>query len=239
MPVAHVEAGLRSFNKKMPEEINRILVDQLSTLLFTPTSKAREHLLNEGFSTNAICQVGDIMLDAVKFFSSADLLTKIETPSKPYALVTIHRAENTDSKIRLQNIVHGLEEISSEMEVVWPIHPRTESYLSRHGMETNLKTVCPVGYLEMLALMKNAEVIITDSEESRKRLSFRKLHALPVVMKPNGLNCWKADGIGWRTLMIVMQFLSRFEVLCRPMQILSWRVFTEMEMLPPKSSIRC
>lgn len=172
IPVAHVEAGLRSFNRQMPEEINRILVDQLSTVLFTPTEQADKNLQDENFCSSRVYRVGDVMFDAVRFFSSVLESKKFSIPRKPFVLTTVHRAENTDNPKRLKAIVEGLEEVSQKFEVVWPVHPRTKFAMDKAGLSPKLKTCLPVGYLEMLALMKSAQVIITDSGGVQKEAFF-------------------------------------------------------------------
>ena len=172
IPVAHVEAGLRSFNRQMPEELNRVLVDQLSAVLFTPTEQADKHLQNENFCPSKVYRVGDVMFDAVRFFSSVLESKKFAIPQKPFVLTTIHRAENTDNPERLKAIIEGLEELSQKFEVVWPVHPRTKFAMDNAGISPKLKTCLPVGYLEMLALMKSAELIITDSGGVQKEAFF-------------------------------------------------------------------
>jgi len=172
IPVAHVEAGLRSFNRKMPEEINRILVDQMSTLLFTPTQQANDHLTKENFSSEMVHRVGDVMFDAVLFFSSKLNLETFSVPQTPYVLATIHRAENTDELEKLSAIIEGLEDVAKELEVIWPVHPRTQSAMANAEICPRVATRSPVGYLEMLALMKGAEIIVTDSGGVQKEAFF-------------------------------------------------------------------
>lgn len=171
IPVAHVEAGLRSFNRKMPEEINRLLVDQLATILFTPTSTASEHLLAEGYDQNSIYEVGDVMYDACLFFSEVAQTEDIYIPEDPFALVTIHRAENTDDPKIMESILKGLESLSNEMGLVWPIHPRTKKLIQQYGLNGEMSQP-PVGYFEMLALMKSAQVVVTDSGGVQKEAFF-------------------------------------------------------------------
>lgn len=157
--VAHVEAGLRSFNKSMPEEINRIVADSVSTLLFCPTKTAAGNLKKEGIR-NGIYIVGDVMYDSIKS-RMGDIGPSIER--SPYILCTIHRAENTDQAGRLREIFKSLGALKTK--VVVPIHPRTAKYLKRYGVAAsdNIKIVEPVGYLKMLNLERYAELIITDS----------------------------------------------------------------------------
>lgn len=170
--VAHVEAGLRSFNMLMPEEINRILTDRISTFLFCPTETAVQNLKKEGFDhfENKIINTGDVMLDAVNFYSEY-------APECPYKekflLATIHRAENTDSLPRLKNIFAAFNEIAKEMKVVLPLHPRTKKILEQNQIETkSIAIIDPVGYFEMLSLLKGCTVVATDSGGLQKEAYF-------------------------------------------------------------------
>ena len=169
--VAHVEAGLRSFNRKMPEEINRVTTDHISDLLFCPTKKSAENLSNEGI-LSGIHQVGDVMFDCVRFYvkKAKDLecktLKQLDIRPGSYYLATVHRAENTDDSRRLSDIFEALDEIStSECPVVLPLHPRTVKYARKHGLNFNngVKAIQPVPYLEMVVLENNARLILTDS----------------------------------------------------------------------------
>lgn len=180
IPVAHVEAGLRSFNKKMPEEINRILTDHASDILFTPTMTAVKNLENEGIESSKIKQVGDVMYDAALFYGAkaeqnSSLLYKIGVESKKFALVTLHRAENVDDKERLSSILRGLSHY--KRTIVWPLHPRTKKMLENFGIPVpkNIKIVDPVGYLDMILLEKHAEIIATDSGGVQKEAYFHKV----------------------------------------------------------------
>lgn len=167
IPVAHVEAGLRSYNRKMPEEINRIVADHLATLLFCPTETAVNNLAKEGI-TEGLHKVGDVMYDSVLFNStlaedSSNILDKLELQPQSYYLATIHRAENTDDPDRLNDILSALQQIDTK--VVLPLHPRTKKTLGA-GLEKLselIKTTDPVPYLDMLILEKNARIILTDS----------------------------------------------------------------------------
>lgn len=166
IPVAHVEAGLRSNDRRMPEELNRILVDDLSDLLFCPTEAAVENLEAEGVRLRAaqVELVGDVMLDAVKLFSQ-QAAPPAEWPGlQGYVLATFHRAENTDDPQRLAEIVAGLNEVHRQVApVVVPLHPRTRGAIERAGLAAQFTTIEPVGYLEMLWLMQNAGLVVTDS----------------------------------------------------------------------------
>jgi len=164
----HVEAGLRSFNMNMPEEINRILTDRISDYLFCPTPQAQKNLIEEGFE-NFDCKievVGDVMEDAVRFYSKkANKVSKILTENKleEYVLCTIHRQENTDDLDRLTQIINAVNEISSTIQVVLPLHPRTKAIILKNNLQLNAKIIDPVGYLDMLNLTKNAKLVLTDS----------------------------------------------------------------------------
>jgi UDP-GlcNAc3NAcA epimerase len=172
--VAHVEAGLRSFNMKMPEEINRILTDRISNFLFCPTTTAMDNLKKEGFQNFnvQIINTGDVMLDAVSFYLEF-------APACPYSdkfiLATIHRAENTDSIERLQNIFAAFNEIGRETRVLLPLHPRTKKIIEERKIDTSKITIIdPVGYFEMLSLLKNCSLVATDSGGLQKEAYFFK-----------------------------------------------------------------
>lgn len=181
--VAHVEAGLRSFNMKMPEEVNRILTDRISDILFCPTDSAIENLSKEGFKEYP-CQVirtGDIMYDALKFFSNyapdAESLSPI-TEQKKYTLCTIHRAENTDNPDRLRAIVNALNTISKEVEIILPLHPRTRQFFETLNIVPNFKIIDPVGYLTMLGLLENCSFVLTDSGGLQKEAYLKKKYCI-------------------------------------------------------------
>ncbi len=166
--VAHIESGLRSYDKSMPEEINRILTDHCSDVLFCPTETSVENLKREGV-TNGVYLTGDVMVDALKeniklAEKKAMVLDEMGLKPKEYYLATIHRAENTDDFERLENIVDAFCEIEN---LVFPCHPRTEKCLKGFGLwdrlVKNVRVVRPVGYLDMLMLEKNAKKILTDS----------------------------------------------------------------------------
>jgi UDP-GlcNAc3NAcA epimerase len=169
--VVHIEAGLRSFNRKMPEEINRVVTDHISDVLFCPTKKSIENLLKEGISAG-IHQVGDVMFDCMRFYSKRakpieqKMLKILSIRPKSYYLTTVHRAENTDDSMRLTNIFEALDEIATtDCPVVLPLHPRTAKYMQKHGLKfTNgVRVIQPVSYLEMVVLENNARLILTDS----------------------------------------------------------------------------
>jgi len=180
IPVAHVEAGLRSFNRSMPEEINRIVSDHVSDVLYAPTTTAMANLTNEGLSAKSLL-VGDVMYDAAIFHGAQasdrkKLLDSHNLEQGNYLLVTVHRAENTDSLARLTAIVDALINLAMRYSVVFPIHPRTLRVLQEANLMTKLEVALivlpPCGYLDMVALQKNAALIITDSGGVQKEAMF-------------------------------------------------------------------
>lgn len=176
IPVLHVEAGLRSFNMDMPEEINRILTDQISSVLFCPTETAINNLKAEGF-TNKSCKiinVGDVMYDAAMYYSSKSRKPKSVNVERDFALATIHRADNTDSEERLSSIVNALNEINLKTPVVCPIHPRTKKLIANLPVKPDFLMIDPVGYFEMIWLLQNSTVVLTDSGGLQKEAYFFK-----------------------------------------------------------------
>lgn len=181
LPVAHVEAGLRSFNRRMPEEINRILTDHCSELLFTPTEVSYSQLLKEGLPKHKLRKVGDVMYDSAIYYQtksrlSSKILSTMNLQPKEYVLATVHRAENTDNLEKLEEIFQGLVEVSLKVPVVIPLHPRTKAVLNKNGRNyknfLGLKIIEPVGYLDMIQLESNAQVILTDSGGVQKEAYF-------------------------------------------------------------------
>jgi UDP-GlcNAc3NAcA epimerase len=179
-PVAHVEAGLRSYDREMPEEINRVIVDHVSSFLFCPTENAVINLRKEGIIDGdvTVVHVGDVMYDSILYNreiarKKSQILRELglrendRSPSSvDYALVTLHRAENTDNPQRLRNIFEALDEVSQRLPVIFPLHPRTKKTIEGLGIEgkgRNLRLINPVSYFDMLLLEKNARVILTDS----------------------------------------------------------------------------
>jgi UDP-GlcNAc3NAcA epimerase len=180
--VIHVEAGLRSFNMKMPEEINRILTDRISDILFCPTTTATGNLEKEGFNhfSSKIYLSGDVMEDAALYFYQKTSLSykNIDLPIKPYTLVTIHRAENTDNIQNLRNIMSVLNQLSEKNTIVLPLHPRTKKILRDSGIQLNFSPIEPVGYLQMLHLIKNASLVLTDSGGLQKEAFFFRKYCI-------------------------------------------------------------
>jgi len=173
--VAHIEAGLRSFNMKMPEEVNRILTDRVSSILFCPTDSAVTNLNSEGYEDLDIdiAKIGDVMLDASMMFS-AFAKAPTETLPKEFCLATVHRAENTDDPERLRSIFKALGEIANETPVVIPMHPRTQKFIEKYQIKLSDDIVClpPVGYMEMLYLLKNCKIVLSDSGGLQKEAFF-------------------------------------------------------------------
>lgn len=183
--VVHVEAGLRSFNMKMPEEVNRIVTDRIADLLICPTDTAVENLENEGFSNlpNVVVNCGDIMKDAVEFYGKisnekSTIISNLNLKQNEFVLATIHRQENTDSIENLKSIFEGLEKIHTEKKVVIPLHPRTKSILEKNNLNYNISVVDPVGYFDMLELLKNCNLVITDSGGLQKEAFFNRKHCI-------------------------------------------------------------
>lgn len=183
IPVGHVEAGLRSFDRTMPEEINRLLTDQLADLLFTPSADGDENLLREGVVPQKIHRVGNVMIDTlVRLLPLSDLPPEQRTlrPPERYALVTLHRPSNVDQPEMLEKILSALDEISSELPVIFPIHPRTRERLKSVAKADrwltaagpNLQLLDPLSYLEFLSLQRRATVVITDSGGIQEETSY-------------------------------------------------------------------
>ena len=177
IPVAHVEAGLRSMNRAMPEEINRIVADHVCDLLFVPNETAHRQLLLEGMSASNISVVGDVMFDAALRFAGdpaagLGMLDSIGVRPQSYALATVHRAENTDDRARLAGVLEGLARAGEA--VVLPLHPRTRQKLTDFGLAPpeRVRVIEPVGFIQMLQLERNARCVITDSGGVQKEAFF-------------------------------------------------------------------
>lgn len=174
IPIAHVEAGLRSFNTKMPEEINRLLVDQMSDILFCPTNNAVQNLIDEGQNKKQklILNVGDVMLDAIKQFQKYSI-KPTKNISNDFILATLHRAENTDNPKKLIEIISALNLIHKEIAtVILPLHPRTKKKIADLGLQLLVEQIEPIGYLEMLWFISNSKLVITDSGGLQKEAFF-------------------------------------------------------------------
>ena len=167
----HVEAGLRSYDRRMPEEINRVVADHVSDYLFAPTETAKQNLLREGINENKVFVTGNTVVDAVYqnleiSTRKVDILDKIGLKPKSYFVITSHRAENVDSKERLSGIIKGLELIRKEFSIpiIYPIHPRSEKMIQEFNLSLDGITVTePLGFMEFLQLEANAKLVLTDS----------------------------------------------------------------------------
>lgn len=200
IPVAHVEAGLRSFNRAMPEEVNRVLTDHASRWLFCPTHAAVRHLAREGIE-QGVHLVGDVMQDVAR-----TIALRASTESRfvgtrtrgSFVLATVHRAENTDDPKRLANIVWALEQLAAHAEVLMPIHPRTRKALASAGISpTRLTVIDPVGLLDMTWLEANARLIVTDSGGVQKEAYFQRTPCLTIRTETEWVETVDA---GWNTL---------------------------------------
>lgn len=203
IPIAHVEAGLRSFNRAMPEEINRIVADQLSDILFASTKLAVENLQREGFSSSRIFPVGDVMYDAALQFADVaaqrgELLSTLGVEPQGFVLATIHRAENTDDPARLKAIITALETVAATLPVVLPLHPRTQGRMKAAGLSfAKVRTVPPVGYLDMVTLESQAALIATDSGGVQKEAFF---YRVPCVTLRDETEWVELVELGWNRL---------------------------------------
>lgn len=206
IPIAHVEAGLRSFNMRMPEEVNRVLTDRISHWLFTPTQTANANLKHEGFAEERIISVGDVMYDVALFHgarvdANGGILATLGLQPKKYILTTLHRAENTDSPSRLQTIVDALLNISKQQAIVWPLHPRTRDVLIQMGLLDTLRDhvhlIDPVGYLDMVQMEKYAALIATDSGGVQKEAFF---HQVPCITLRDETEWMELVAAGWNRL---------------------------------------
>ncbi|MFD2161870.1 non-hydrolyzing UDP-N-acetylglucosamine 2-epimerase [Paradesertivirga mongoliensis] len=177
IPIAHVEAGLRSFNRKMPEEINRVLTDHAASLLFAPTETAVENLVNEGIAADKISQVGDVMFDATLYYGEKTRRPQLSDIRDEFIMCTIHRAENTNDQQKLRAIISALNEISETTQIVLPLHPRTAGIIKAMGdvkLGDSIKVIDPVGFLEMHWLLQNCLMVMTDSGGVQKEAFFHK-----------------------------------------------------------------
>lgn len=177
--VIHIEAGLRSFNMNMPEEINRILTDRISDVLFCPTDTAIQNLRNEGIVNGKVkvIQNGDVMQDAAIFYSKkselkSTIIKDLKLSGKNFVLATIHRQENTDTKDKLLTIISSFNSISKEMNVVVPMHPRTRKIIEKEQIVVDFTMVDPVGYFDMIELLKHCKLVMTDSGGLQKEAYF-------------------------------------------------------------------
>jgi UDP-GlcNAc3NAcA epimerase len=202
IPVAHVEAGVRSFNRRMPEEINRVLTDHAADLLFAPTATAIENLRREGIEDSKVALVGDVMYDAALYYAErannkSSVLERLAVQKNGYALVTVHRAENTDDAIRLQAIIEAVHALSQTLPVIFPVHPRTRTVLREKYASLSTEKVLaidPVGYLDMVMLEKNARLVATDSGGVQKEAFF---YRVPCVTLRDETEWVETVDLGW------------------------------------------
>lgn len=189
--IAHIEAGLRSFDKTMPEEINRLVTDALADLLFTPSQDANENLFREGIERSRVKFVGNIMIDSLignlPLARSSSILTELGVERGCYIYVTLHRPSNVDRQDSLSAIMSGLENLAQEMPIVFPLHPRTNKVLSESGLrirkETQVILTNPVGYHASLCLAENARLVLTDSGGLQEETTFFRTPCL--TLRPN------------------------------------------------------
>ena len=204
IPVAHVEAGLRSFNMRMPEEVNRIVSDRIATLLFCPTETAVKNLEDEGI-TNGVINVGDVMFDVALHYKQqarqqSRVLLQFGLEEKSFVLATCHRAENTDDPRRLAQIVDALGTVAERLQVVFPIHPRTRKLIAEQGLAEKLGEVRitdPIPFLDMVALEQAAKIILTDSGGVQKEAYF---YRVPCVTMRDETEWVETVELGWNVL---------------------------------------
>ena len=186
IPVGHVEAGLRSFDRTMPEEINRLLTDQIADLLFTPSVDGNENLAREGVDSRKVHFVGNVMIDTlIRLLPRArdDILDRFGVSSQEYGLVTLHRPSNVDHLPTLEGIMDTLQDIAAKIPILFPIHPRTRKRLQEIDYRVrnpNLQLIDPVGYIEFLALQKNARLVVTDSGGIQEETTYLGVPCLTV-----------------------------------------------------------
>ncbi len=214
IPVAHVEAGLRSFNRRMPEEINRVMADHLSTLLFCPTSTAIANLAKEGL-TEGVHAVGDVMFDttiaAVERSAKVSRIMDILGLQRgTYAVATLHRAENTDDPFRFAKMIAWLEDSAKDIPIIMPAHPRTRKLMDRSNIKPkNMTLIDPVGYLDMTCLVHNACAVFTDSGGLQKEAYFQRV---PCVTLRDETEWVETIEAGWNRLWSVPDYRPRKDI---------------------------
>jgi UDP-GlcNAc3NAcA epimerase len=201
VPVAHLEAGLRSFNRAMPEEVNRVLTDHVSTLLFCPTETAIANLRNEGIVAG-VHDIGDVMYDATLFAAAqarrSSVLERLGLTERGYAVATVHRAESTDSRETLAEIIAFLQQRGREHTVVLPLHPRTRQQIARWELDLGPILACePLGYLDMHRLLQSAAAVYTDSGGLQKEAY---IHRVPCVTLRSETEWVETVAAGWNRL---------------------------------------
>lgn len=214
VPVVHVEAGLRSFNRRMPEEINRVLTDHVSSLLLCPTFAAVENLAREGIRAG-VHHIGDVMYDATldareRARKTSRILDVLGLASGSFALATIHRAENTDSAENLSKVLDFLRSRSVLMPVVLPLHPRTRKKVEEFGLSLAGLRICkPVGYLDMVRLLENCAEVLTDSGGLQKEAYF---HRKPCITLRDETEWGETIAHGWNRLWTVASYEPRTDI---------------------------
>jgi UDP-GlcNAc3NAcA epimerase len=214
IPIAHVEAGLRSFNRRMPEEINRVIADHLSDLLFCPTTTAVENLATEGV-VNGVHAVGDVMYDitlatAERAATRSTVLTTLGLAPNAYAVATVHRAENTDDEARFERIMAWLAAQAQAVPIVMPVHPRTRKLMAARGFApAGVHLVDALGYLDMTWLLHHAAAIFTDSGGVQKEAYF---HRVPCVTLREETEWVETIAAGWNRLWTTPQYQPRTEI---------------------------
>ena len=211
--VAHVEAGLRSWDRTMPEEINRIVTDAISDILFTPSRDADRNLLQEGIGAERIHFVGNVMIDCLleqlPKTENRDTLRRFSVDAEKYAVLTLHRPSNVDDVDVFRGIIELMVDLSQELPIVWPVHPRSRRNLESLGLlrrvesSRGIKLIEPIGYLDMLALNRRARMIITDSGGLQERQQFLASLVSPSVRTPNVRLLSRLEPIeSWGTILL-------------------------------------
>jgi UDP-GlcNAc3NAcA epimerase len=213
VPVAHLEAGLRSFNRQMPEEINRVLTDHLSVLLFCPTETAVLNLRREGI-TAGVHEIGDVMYDATLFAAAnarqSRILERLQLTERAYAVATVHRAESTDHREALAEIIAFLQERGRGCRIVVPLHPRTRRQIAQWQLNTGDLVLCePLGYLDMHRLLQSAAAVYTDSGGLQKEAYF---HRVPCVTLRSETEWVETVAAGWNRLWKGPDYAPRREI---------------------------
>lgn len=214
LPVHHVEAGLRSFNRRMPEEVNRVLTDHVSELLFCPTQTSVNNLLAEGIS-EGVHLIGDVMYDATIFAKEAarqqsTIVDEAGLENGTYVLLTLHRAENTDDPNRLSALCRYIEAEADGRPVIFPVHPRTRQAFKRHGLKPgNVTMIEPVGYIDMHRLLAGAAQVMTDSGGLQKEAYFHRVPCLTLREETEWVETVEA---GWNRLWSSKDYLPRREI---------------------------
>lgn len=214
IPVFHVEAGLRSYNRRMPEEVNRVLTDHLSSLLLCPTAAATANLAREGI-TSGVLHVGDVMFDAVLHLrrhglSRSSIMQRLGLDDGGYVLMTLHRAENTEDRANLQELLDYATSLAGARTIVFPVHPRTRQTMDRLGITcTGMRQISPVGYLDMHRLLAGTHMVLTDSGGVQKEAYF---HRVPCVTLREETEWIETVEAGWNRLWRVPDYAPRRDI---------------------------